>query len=179
MIDAVFSQERCRAEDGLTVAYRDYASTATNTPILCLHGLTRTCRDFEDLAPTLSRIARVLALDFRGRGKSDRDPDYNNYHPIRYAEDTISVMDDAGIARACFVGTSLGGLVALALAQRHPKRVAAIVLNDVGIRLSPEGLERISQYVGKLPPVSSWKRRQRSRKWLTGRRSRTTLTSSG
>lgn len=169
MKDAAYTQARCPAEDGVTLAYRDYEnSNSSAVPILCLHGLTRTCRDFEGLAPVLSRRARVLALDFRGRGKSGRDPDFRNYHPVRYAQDTLSIMDDAGISRACFVGTSLGGLVSMALAQRCPDRVAAVVLNDVGTRLSPEGIERISQYVGKLPPVSNWEEAAAQQKMAYG-----------
>lgn len=164
---APFRQRYCTAADGLTLAYRDYSgSDAVGVPVICLHGLTRTCRDFDELALWLSRRTRVLTLDFRGRGHSGRDPDYRSYHPLRYAEDTLAVMDAAHAARAAFVGTSLGGLVSMALAQLCPDRVAAVVLNDVGTRLSPAGVERITEYVGKSPPVNNWEQAAEQQKIL-------------
>ena len=75
---------------------------------------------------------------------------------MTYVADTFALMDHAGIERAVLVGTSLGGLVSMIMAERHPERVAGIVLNDVGPEIAAEGLARIVTYAGKLGPVDSW-----------------------
>ena len=117
-------------------------------PVICLHGLTRNARDFEDLGPALAAGGRrVVALSFRGRGASDIDPDYLNYRPVQYAADVETAMDALEIERAVFIGTSLGGIVTMLLAESAPQRIAGAVLNDIGPELAPEGLARIGAYM--------------------------------
>ncbi|MFK7958066.1 MAG: alpha/beta fold hydrolase [Lysobacterales bacterium] len=154
---AAHQVRRAQSHDALALFYRDYAGSDDKlTPVICLHGLTRNSRDFEDLAPHIARSRRVLALDFRGRGYSEYDPDFRNYIPPTYATDTLSVLDHANIQQAIIIGTSLGGLVAMLLAKNHRHRLAGVVLNDIGPELAPEGLARIQGYTGKLPPVTDW-----------------------
>ena len=81
--------------------------------------------------------------DQRGRGRSDCDPDPANYRPDVYAADMFALLDALGIERCGLVGTSMGGLMAMIMAAMQPARVPAIVLNDVGPVLEPEGLARI------------------------------------
>ena len=135
--------------DGLRLHYRDYTGPKDGPPLLCLHGLTRNSRDFADFAERLSPRYRVLALDFRGRGMSDHDPDPQRYLPITYAHDTIALLDHVGVAEAIFVGTSLGGIVTMILAVLDEDRIAAAILNDVGPEVDANGLERIRNYVGR------------------------------
>jgi pimeloyl-ACP methyl ester carboxylesterase len=145
--------------DGLTLFARDYAGAAgpAKLPVLCIHGLTRNSRDFEDVAPWIAAQGRrVLAVDVRGRGRSARDPHPLNYQPPVYAGDMLALMGQAGIARAVFVGTSMGGLITMTVGAINPAAVAAAVLNDVGPELSPVGLGRIMGYVGGGKPVESW-----------------------
>lgn len=119
------------------------------TPVFCLHGLTRNARDFEDLAPKLAATGRdVVALSFRGRGGSDYDPDYLNYHPLTYRDDVLKALDALNIGEALFIGTSLGGIVTMLVNEAAPERVAGAVINDVGPELAPEGIARIAGYVG-------------------------------
>jgi pimeloyl-ACP methyl ester carboxylesterase len=99
---------------------------------------------------------RVIAPDVRGRGHSARDPNPNNYNPIVYAGDVAKLMHDLGIARAVFVGTSMGGLITMTLAVRNLDLIAGAVLNDVGPVLSPKGLARIAGYAGRCNTLSSW-----------------------
>jgi pimeloyl-ACP methyl ester carboxylesterase len=125
--------------------------------VICLHGLTRNAADFGGLAPWMAeRGRRVLAVDFRGRGLSAWDPEPMNYVPATYAADVLALMDAAGIGRAVFIGTSLGGIVTMALAAIRPPAVAAAVLNDVGPTLNPEGLRRIGGYAGRDARVNDW-----------------------
>ena len=123
----------------------------------CLHGLTRNSADFDGIAPVLAGAGRrVLALDARGRGRSGTDPDPMRYRADIYVGDVIATMDQLGIARAVFVGTSMGGLMTMLLAQRAPERVAAAVLNDAGPVVNPAGLARIARYLGKSGAFADW-----------------------
>jgi pimeloyl-ACP methyl ester carboxylesterase len=92
----------------------------------------------------------------RGRGKSANDPDPAHYVAAVYAQDVVALMDKLSIAKAVFIGTSMGGIITMVLATIAPDRVAASVLNDVGPKLSAAGLARIASYVGRTQPVASW-----------------------
>lgn len=142
--------------DGLRLHYRDYPGPADKPPLLCLPGLTRNARDFAAFAELYSPRYRVLVLEFRGRGRSDYDPQPERYHPLTYADDTVQLLDHLGIERAIFVGTSLGGLVTMTVAVTAPDRIAAAILNDVGPELSQAGLDRIQSYVGRDLRFASW-----------------------
>lgn len=144
------------SSDGLRLFYRDYAEHRSDLPVLCLPGLTRNSRDFEDLAAHLSGRRRVLSPDLRGRGFSEHDPDWRNYHPGRYVADVVTLIDHLAIRRVIVIGTSLGGLIAMGIGLEHPSRLAGAVLNDIGPEIAAEGLARISAYTGRLPPVRSW-----------------------
>jgi pimeloyl-ACP methyl ester carboxylesterase len=142
--------------DGLRLHYRDYPGATGKAPLLCLHGLTRNSRDFLELGERYSPERRVIALDFRGRGLSEYDPLPARYTPLVYAGDVIRLLDDLGVDRAVFVGTSLGGLVTMLIAAMAPQRIVAAILNDVGPELSDAGLKRIRSYVGKDIHFPSW-----------------------
>src|SRR4051794_26270099 len=142
--------------DGLRLHFRDYPGSAERAPLLCLHGLTRNARDFAAFGERHSPRFRVIALDFRGRGESDRDPLPARYTPLTYAADVQQLLDHLGLAQAVFVGTSLGGLVTMSLALLGPQRIAAAILNDVGPELGQAGLDRIQGYVGKGERFASW-----------------------
>ncbi|GEO15858.1 alpha/beta fold hydrolase [Microvirga aerophila] len=144
------------AADGLRLYARDYGPEATHAlPVVCLPGLARTSADFSELAESLSqdetRPRRVLALDYRGRGRSEWDKNWQNYDVRVELNDTLQVLTAAGIEKAIFVGTSRGGLITMALSAIRPTCLAGAVLNDVGPVLEGKGLMRIRSYVGKLP----------------------------
>jgi pimeloyl-ACP methyl ester carboxylesterase len=145
--------------DGLKMHARDYAPAGgeAKLPVICIHGLTRNAADFETVAPWMAaRGRRVLAVDVRGRGRSAHDPEPNRYIPPIYAADILCLLDNLGIARALFVGTSMGGIITMMIASLRPMAVAGSVLNDVGATLNPEGLKRIGGYLGKRVKVSGW-----------------------
>ena len=145
--------------EGLRLHARDYAGAPgpARVPVVCLHGLTRNARDFEDLAPYIAaRGRRVLALDVRGRGRSARDPQPMRYVPATYAGDVLALLDALAISRAVFIGTSMGGLITMVVAALRPQAVAAAALNDVGPELAPEGLKRIAAFAGQTAEVSTW-----------------------
>ena len=148
-----------QSRDGLRLFARDYAPTSgpARCPVICIHGLTRNSADFEDLAPWIAvQGRRVLAVDVRGRGRSAYDPDPTNYNPVIYAQDIQKLTADLGIARAVFIGTSMGGIITMTLALKRLSLIAAAILNDVGPAISQKGLTRIAGYAGKGKPVGSW-----------------------
>ncbi|MEE4107907.1 MAG: alpha/beta hydrolase [Halieaceae bacterium] len=144
--------------DGLTLYARDYPGPADSTllPVLCMHGLTRNSRDFAWIASHLARTRRVISVDQRGRGRSDHDPDPANYTPQVYVGDMFTLLDELGIERMVVIGTSMGGLMAMIMANMQPQRFAGIVINDIGPELDPVGLDRIKGFVGKRREIRNW-----------------------
>jgi len=143
--------------DGLRLFARVYPGPEAAAPVvLCLHALTHNSRHFEDLARHLAPRYRVIVPDVRGRGLSARDPNCANYQIPVYLGDVLRALAGLGVARVTIIGTSMGGLLAMVLAQRAPQLVAGIVLNDVGPQLERSGLERIRGYLGKAVPVADW-----------------------
>lgn len=142
--------------DGLALYYRDYPGSSERPPLLCLHGLTRNSRDFASIAERYAGEFRVIAVDFRGRGNSDRDPNPANYVPATYANDVLALLNELGIDSAIFFGTSLGGLVTMITAALDPGRIAGTILNDIGPDIDSDGLERIGSYVGKAVRLRDW-----------------------
>lgn len=150
-----------RASDGLELHVRVYGAAPDRAwPVVCLPGLARNAQDFHDLALILSRDEarprRVLALDYRGRGRSGRDADWRNYAIPVETQDVLAVLAALDVGEAAFVGTSRGGLITMALAAARPALLKAVVLNDIGPVIEGKGLIRIRGYVGKLPTPKSW-----------------------
>ena len=149
------------APDGLRLHARCYGRrSAPALPVVCLPGLARTEADFETLAEALAgdakRPRRVIALDYRGRGRSEYDKDPANYNFQVELADVLAVVAALDAAPAIFVGTSRGGILAMLLAAMRPAAIAGCVLNDIGPVIEPKGLIRIKGYVGKLPQPRSF-----------------------
>lgn len=152
-----FRVHQWRSADGLTLVASDYGQGNGKLPVICIPGLTRNARDFEDVAPAIAATGRrVLAVDLRGRGRSDRSSDPKTYSPRVYADDMMALLSSINAPRAIFVGTSLGGLVTMTLAVKRPDVIGGAVLNDVGPEVGKAGLARIRAYAGKGAPVETW-----------------------
>ncbi|WP_306225672.1 alpha/beta fold hydrolase [Bosea beijingensis] len=156
-----FTSRFVSANDGLKLHFRDYGPLAAIAlPIVCLPGFARTAADFHELALALSqdeaKPRRVLALDYRGRGLSEYDRNWKNYDIRIELDDLVQVLVASGIEQAIFVGTSRGGLLAMALAAARPAMIRGVVFNDVGPVIDARGLLRIRGYVGKLPVPRSF-----------------------
>ncbi len=154
-----FQERRWTSRDGLTLFARDYQAEGEEgqLPVICLHGLTRNSKDFEEIAPIIAGWGRrVIVPDVRGRGQSDRDRNPKNYKPPAYARDVVEMMAALGFDQAVFLGTSMGGLITMTLMAVRPKIVAAAILNDVGPAIAPEGIARILSYAGKKVEISDW-----------------------
>lgn len=141
---------RFTTSDGVGLHYEDQGSGA---PVLCLAGLTRNSTDFTYLLPHLADY-RVIRMDYRGRGQSDYAEDFMSYSILREGQDAVELMDHLGLETVTLIGTSRGGLIAMALSVTHPGRLKAVVLNDIGPEVTTAGIERIMDYVGKEPPFA-------------------------
>lgn len=144
------------APDGLKLHVRRYRpGGGPHIPVVCLPGLARTAEDFHTLALALAADAQsprpVLAVDYRGRGRSDYDRNARNYTIATELADLLAVLTALDVEPAVFVGTSRGGLLAMLLATVRPAAIAGVVLNDIGPVIEPKGLLRIKGYLGRLP----------------------------
>jgi pimeloyl-ACP methyl ester carboxylesterase len=124
------------------------------TPLLCLAGLTRNSKDFEPIAAKL-RDRQIIAFDYRGRGRSHyADP--ATYTPRHELADCLALLDHLRIEKACVVGTSRGGIIAMLMAQMQGERIAGAILNDIGPRLETEGLLRIARLIRQGSEFRTW-----------------------
>jgi len=149
------------APDGLRLHVKAHRpESVAGLPVVCLPGLARTEVDFEALAQHLASDSKhprqVFALDYRGRGLSSHDPDWQNYNLATELTDVVTVLTTLGIQQAIFVGTSRGGLLTMLLAASHASFIAGAVLNDIGPVIEPNGLMRIKGYIGRMPPPSDY-----------------------
>ncbi|SPF77931.1 alpha/beta fold hydrolase [Pseudoprimorskyibacter insulae] len=135
--------------DGISLHYTDEGE---GLPLLCLSGLTRDHRDFDYVAPHLTGV-RLIRLDYRGRGQSDW-ADYHTYTIPTEGQDALALLDHLGIAKAAILGTSRGGLIAMALAATVKDRLLGAALNDIGPEIAADGLKVIEGYLGRNP---KWK----------------------
>ncbi len=152
---------RYTARDGLSLYARHYpAPGSRRRPVVCLAGLTRNSRDFHDLASVLcdprGHRRDVYCLDYRGRGLSEHDADGKSYTVLTELGDTLDFMSLMGVANAAVIGSSRGGVIAMAMAAMRPTAVRAVVLNDVGPVIEREGLARLIAYVGRVPLPGTW-----------------------
>ncbi len=145
------------AADGTRLFARDVGPLdADTTPLLCLAGLTRHSLDFEPVFENFGYNRRVIAMDFRGRGKSARALDPLTYRPDVELQDTIGFLRQLGIARVALLGTSRGGIVGMLMAAFAKEFLAGLLLNDIGCELQTEGMLRIKGYVASTTCHPSW-----------------------
>lgn len=153
------------AEDGLRLHARDYAPAGRaggreRLPLVCLPGLSRNARDFHQLALLVSHHPaaprRVVALDYRGRGESARDPQPENYTVAVECRDVLTACALLGLRRCVFAGTSRGGLILHVMAAVRPDLIAGAILNDIGPEIESDGLRQIRDYLGRQSFPSSF-----------------------
>lgn len=175
-----FSDFFYTSQDGLKLHARLYgagvnhgaASNAGGCPVVCLPGLTRNARDFHELALHLTNSPenprRIICFDYRGRGRSAYDSNWQNYNVGMEAMDAIAGLDALGIGEAAFVGTSRGGLIIHVLAMMRPALIKAVVLNDIGPVIETAGLAHIRAYLENAPRPADFAEAVRIQKTVHG-----------
>lgn len=131
------------------MAYKEWGDSENPNVLLCVHGLTRVSDDFDALAQELSLIYRVVCPDVVGRGRSSwlRDPKY--YVIPQYVSDMVTLLARLNAKTLDWVGTSMGGLIAMELAMLPGNPIRKLVLNDIGPGLSIDALTGICNYIGQ------------------------------
>lgn len=132
--------------------YYDWGDPDNPRIVICVHGLTRNGRDFDELASTLCAEYRVLCPDVPGRGKSEWLAHKEDYAYPVYCADMAALIARSGATTVAWVGTSMGGLIGMLLAAQPNAPIRKLVMNDVGPFIPKASLERLATYVGK--PVS-------------------------
>jgi pimeloyl-ACP methyl ester carboxylesterase len=155
-MDPSFKQRyvQCASPTGLhRMAYLEWGRRDNPKVVVCVHGLTRCARDFDFLARELAADYRVVCPDVAGRGDSDWLSNPTEYQVPVYVNDMVALIARLDVETVHWVGTSLGGLIGMALAAFPRSPVTKLVLNDVGPVVSAASLGRIGSYVGQWPPL--------------------------
>ena len=137
------------------MAYLEWGDPRNDNVLVCVHGLTRCARDFDRFAQAMSDRYRVVCPDVAGRGDSERLADPMLYAVPQYVADMVTLIARLDAESVNWVGTSLGGLVGLALAAQPGAPIKRLVLNDVGPVIAKAALERIATYLGQAPAFPS------------------------
>jgi pimeloyl-ACP methyl ester carboxylesterase len=148
---------RCLGPHGFhRITYYEWGDVANPRVLFCAHGLTRNGRDFDALAQSLSDRYRVLCPDIVGRGLSDWLPHKADYaYPI-YCADMAALIARCGAEEIDWLGTSLGGIIGIALASRPGSPIRRLIVNDVGPFIPKASLDRIGVYVGMAPKFADY-----------------------
>ena len=149
-----FTQQnvQCLSPSGLhRMAYTEWGDRQNPRVLVCVHGLTRNGRDFDALAEAMSTHYRVICPDVVGRGQSSRLRDPAGYGVPQYLADMVTLIARLGVDRVDWVGTSMGGLIGMALAAQEGAPIGKMLLNDVGPLITLDALKRIAAYVGMDP----------------------------
>ena len=143
---------QCISPKGLhRIAYLEWGDPRNRDVLVCVHGLTRCARDFDALARALCSQFRVVCPDVAGRGDSDRLADPMLYATPQYVCDLVTLISRLDVETVNWLGTSMGGLIGMALAAQSGTPVKRLVLNDAGPVVAKAALERIGSYVGRAP----------------------------
>lgn len=137
------------------VVWHEWGDPANPRVVVCVHGLTRTGRDFDVLAQALAPSHRVLAIDMPGRGSSAWLPDKADYVFSTYLTTLTALIAASGAEQVDWVGTSMGGLLGMVMAAQRETPVARLVINDAGPAIEPAALSRIGSYVGADPTFAN------------------------
>jgi pimeloyl-ACP methyl ester carboxylesterase len=154
MIEATLNSVQCISAGGLhSMAYKQWGDPDNPKVLVCVHGVTRVSGDFDALARAMCDEYRVICPDIVGRGRSGQLACKNLYQIPQYVSDIVTllarVLKPGDVQAVDWFGTSMGGLIGVALASLPGNPVRKLVLNDIGPTLNPDALARIGDYMGQ------------------------------
>lgn len=153
----VQKEVQCISPSGLhRMAYTEWGDPSNSRVLICVHGLTRSGRDFDFLARELSTHYRVVCPDVVGRGRSHWLRDPAGYGFPQYLADMMTLIARLNVSSVHWLGTSMGGIIGMLLASMENSPVNRLVVNDVGPTLTLESIKRIAEYVGQDPTWSTF-----------------------
>lgn len=133
------------------LSYLEYGDSTNPEVVICLHGLTRNAADFDHLAIELSKNFRVISVDLPGRGCSDWLKNKKHYNYYTYIKDIVLLLKKLNINSVHWVGSSMGGIMGMAMATYYKKYIKTLIINDVGPELPRSTINRISKAVSRYP----------------------------
>lgn len=153
---------QCASPSGLhRMAYTEWGDPANPQVLVCVHGLSRNGRDFDDLARAMADSHRVVCPDIVGRGRSDWLRDPSGYGVPQYVTDMMVLIARLDVETVQWLGTSMGGLIGMVLASLPGTPVSRLMLNDVGPAISSESIRRIGEYIGRAPKFAGLEEAER------------------
>jgi len=151
------------------MAYWEWGARDNPNVVVCVHGLTRSGRDFDVLAAHLALDYRVVCPDIVGRGRSEWLNQPAFYQVPQYVADCVTLIARLDVPAVAWIGTSMGGLIGMGLASMPGNPINRILLNDVGPVVDQGGLDRICDVVGADPLFESYDQGAAMvRQWATG-----------
>ena len=156
MVEESYKENYIRVQDDMQLYYREYGDIwSKKTPVLCLPGMTRNSKDFHNVASWMARDRWVICPDYRGRGKSDYDPNWKHYNAMTYIYDLMQLIIACNLKDIIVIGTSMGGLLSMGLNLVKPNLIKGLIINDIGPTIASNGLGRIVNYIGVDKPKRS------------------------
>jgi len=134
--------------NGLELHYLDWGNAGA-APVVCVHGYTSSAEPFNGLARHFHDRFHIVVPDVRGHGESAWSPD-GAYQYRDQVSDLAGFVDQLGLTRFVLIGTSMGGIIAMAYAEAHAERLLGLVINDIGPDVEG-GSQRITRMVGARP----------------------------
>ncbi len=129
------------------IAVHEWGNANAEETVFCVHGLTRNGRDFDVLASSLCDSYRVIAVDMVGRGKSQWHTDHAHYNYVDYVADIAHIFTQLKLIKTHWIGTSMGGIIGMMVANSFPQFLKTLTINDIGCLVPAAGLKRIAEYV--------------------------------
>ena len=133
--------------NGLRFHYREWGDTRPRHVVILLHGYAETCEVWADVAPDLAREFRVIAIDQRGHGKSDRATDHD-YSRATQVEDLEAIVEALGLRTVTLIGHSMGGANAICYAADNAEIVTAVVVIETAPEVLRSGIEQLRRLLG-------------------------------
>ena len=150
MTQAQLKTVQCLSPAGLhQMVYQEWGDPANDRTLICVHGLTRVSNDFDALAQAMANDYRIICPDVVGRGRSGRLRDPQYYRVPQYVSDMVTLIARLDVASVDWFGTSMGGVIGMALASLPDNPIRKLLLNDIGPSIDAEALARIGAYVGQ------------------------------
>lgn len=131
------------------ISYLEWGDPENDNIVICAHGLTRNASDFSYLAKNLKDRFRIISIDYPGRGESDYFTDKSLYDYVVYIKDSLKILKALKIENPFWIGTSMGGIIGMALASKYPDLLKGLVLNDIGPFIPGGSVSKIQKYAGQ------------------------------
>jgi 3-oxoadipate enol-lactonase len=157
-----------RSSDGIRVHY-DVFGRPSAPAVLMIQGLGADKHGWDMQRFVLAARYRVIALDNRGAGRSDKP--FGHYSLEQMADDAISVLDAVGVERAHVVGASMGGAIAQIVALKHPERVRSLTLACTACRNHPWREELLRSWASRATELGMGAMTREAARWVIGPRS--------